>query len=273
MKNIIIPQEFKPIDMYKIYVRSNKDIKKYDLLHDYVFSYQKDYENSIRIALSTVEEPIRDYYLGDNDKISKIGDMELKISQYKKMYMATFKIKNIYFDIETTGITENELLELLQSIFIENNRNLAVEDKDINVKEQPNDIKSTSYPEYYAGKYVDNNGNNVVLLCKDDEANRKEICNLLGITEGKTIFKTAKYSYNYLINLENKISKKMIDKEFSFVTTSSIMEDNNNIKVTVISSNESDLNKIKELDTIGGAIEIQYNEEDMSKNELLVEKE
>ena len=147
----------------------------------------------------------------------------------------------------------------MQSIFIENNRNLAVEDKDINVKEQPNDIKSTSYPEYYAGKYVDNNGNNVVLLCKDDEAN--------------TIFKTAKHSYNYLTDLQSKISKKMIDKEFSFVTTSSIMEDNNNIKVTVISSNESDLNKIKELDTIGGAIEIQYNEEDMSKNELLVEKE
>lgn len=120
MKNVVIPQEFKLIDMYNIYVRSNQDIKKYDLLRDYVFEYKKDEENDIRVALSAVAEPIRDYYLGDNDKISKIGEIELRISQYKKMYMATFKIKNIYFDVETNGITEKELVELLKSIINEN---------------------------------------------------------------------------------------------------------------------------------------------------------
>ena len=229
--------------------------------------------NNIIIAFSEIEKPLRDYYIDVGDKVSKIGDIEFIISQYKDMYIVTFNFKDIYFDIETTGITENELLELLQSILTENNKNLTVEDKDINVKEQSNDIKSTNYPDYYAGKYVDNNGNNVVLLCKDNEANRKEICSLLGITEGKTIFKTAKHSYNYLTDLQSKISKKMIDKEFTFVTTSAIMEDNNNIKVTVISNNESDLKKIKALDTIGGAIEIQYNENGMSKTELLVEKQ
>ena len=116
IENIIIPKEFKLLDMYKIYVRSNPDIREYDSLHDYVLVYKKDDENDIRIALSTVAEPIRDYYLGDNNKISKIGDVELKISQYEEMYMTTFKIKNMYFDIETNGITENELVELLQSI-------------------------------------------------------------------------------------------------------------------------------------------------------------
>ena len=35
----------------------------------------------------------------------------------------------------------------------------------------------------------------------------------------------------------------------------------------------SNLKKIKALDTIGGAIEIQYNENGMSKTELLVEKQ
>ena len=120
MKNIIIPQKFKLLDMYKIYIRSNPNIKKYDLLHDYVFEYKKDDENEIRIALSTVAEPIRDYYVGDNNKISKIGHIELKISQYEKMYMATFKIRNMYFDVETNGITESELVELLQSIIMKN---------------------------------------------------------------------------------------------------------------------------------------------------------
>ncbi len=118
METIIIPTEFKLVDMYKIYVRSNRDIKKYDLLHDYVFEYQKDEENDIRIAISTVENPIRDYYLGENNEISRIGDVELKITQYEKMYMASFRVKDIYFDIETQGITESELVETLKSIII-----------------------------------------------------------------------------------------------------------------------------------------------------------
>ncbi|MCI8308637.1 MAG: hypothetical protein HFJ45_00105 [Clostridia bacterium] len=273
IKNIQIPEEYKIESSYNIYTRSDINKSEYDVLHDYVFNYRKDSMNKIIIAFSEIEKPLRDYYIDVGDKVSKLGDIELIISQYKDMYIVTFNFKDIYFDIETTGITENELLKLLQSILTENNKNLIVEDKDINIKEQSKDIKSTNYPDYYAGKYVDNNGNNVILLCEDNETNRKEICNLLGITEEKTIFKTAKYSYNYLTDLQNKISKKMIDKEFTFVTTSVVMEDNNNIKVTVISSDENDLNKIKVLDTIGGAIEIQYNENGMSKTELLVEKE
>ena len=272
IKNVKIPEEYKIEGSYNIYTRSNINKSEYDVLHDYVFNYRKDSMNNIIIAFSEIEKPLRDYYIDIGDKVSKIGDIEFIISQYKDMYIVTFNFKGIYFDIETIGITENELLELLQSILTENNKNLTVEDKDINVKEQSNDIKSTNYPDYYAGKYVDNNGNNVVLLCKDNEANRKEICSLLGITEGKTMFKTAKYSYNYLTELQSKISKAMQNKELTFVTTSEVMEDNNNIKVTVISSNESDLNKIKELDTMEGAIEIQYNENGMPKTELLVEK-
>ena len=64
----------------------------------------------------------------------------------------------------------------------------------------------------------------------------------------------------------------MIDKEFTFVTTSAIMEDNNDIKVTVTSNNESDLNKIKSLDTIGGAIDIEYNTNSRATKDLLIEK-
>ena len=83
----------------------------------------------------------------------------------------------------------------------------------------------------------------------------------------------AKYSYNYLEELQNKISQKMINKEITFITTSAIMDITNNIKVTVTSNKDEDLKRLKELDTIGGAIEIQYNENGMSKTELLVEKQ
>ena len=130
------------------------------------------------------------------------------------------------FDIETNSITKDELLNLLESILLYNERcNKEIEDKDHNVKEQTKEI--TSYKDYYAGRYIDNNGNNVVLLCKDNKSNRKEICKILGVTESKTIFKTAKYSYNYLIELQNKISDKMRDKELSFVVSSEVAEDIN----------------------------------------------
>lgn len=273
IKNIKMPEEYKIERSYNIYTRNDINKSEYDVLHDYVFNYRKDSMNEIIIAFSEIEMPLRDYYIDVGDKVSKIGNIELIISQYKDMYIVTFNFKDMYFDIETTGITENELLELLQSIFTENNKNLTVEDKDVNVKEQSNEIKSTNYPDYYAGKYVDNNGNNIVLLCEDNEANRKEICSLLGITEGKTIFRTAKYSYNYLTDLQSKISKKMIDKEFTFIALSAVMEDSNNIKVTVTSNNESDLNKIKALDTIGGAIDIEYNTNSSAKTDLLIETE
>lgn len=274
IKNIKIPEEYKIENSYNIYTRNDINKNEYNVLHDYVLNYRKDSINKITIAFSEIEKPLRDYYIEDGDKVSKIGDIELIISQYKDMYIATFNFKDIFFDVETVGITESELIELLQSILNESNEKLTVEEKDLNVKEQSNDIKSsTNYPDYYAGKYVDNSGNNVVLLCEDNEANRKEICILLGITENKTIFKTAKYSYNYLTDLQSKISKKMTDKEFTFITSSAVMEDCNNIKVDVTTNNESDLNKIKTLDTIGGAIDIEYNANSNAKTDLLIEKE
>ena len=48
--------------------------------------------------------------------MSKIGDVNVIISKYEKMYVATFKYKEINFDIETNGITEEELVNLLESI-------------------------------------------------------------------------------------------------------------------------------------------------------------
>lgn len=272
IKNIKIPEEYKIESSYNIYTKSDINKSEYDVLHDYVFNYRKDSMNKVIIAFSEIEKPLRDYYIDVGDKVSKIGEIELVISQYKDMYIVTFNFKDIYFDIETTGITEDELLEILQSILTENNKNLIVGDKDINVKEQSNE-NITKYPDYYAGKYIDNNGNNVVLLCEDNETNRKQICNLLGITEIKTTFKTAKYSYNYLTELQSKISKAMQNKELRFVTSSTVREDINNIKVTVTSNNESDLNKLKALDTIGGAIDIQYNTNNITTKDLLVEKE
>ena len=274
MGNLIIPEEYEFENSYTLYTRENTEEAEYNVLHDYIFNYRKDDMNNIQISFSKIEPPIRDYSILGEDKISKIGDVELKISQWKEMYIVTFKYKDIYFDIETTGITEEQLVDLLESL-INNvtNVNKEMEEKDININEESTEISTTNYPTYYSGKYIDNNGNNVILLYEDNLENRKQICNILGITESKTIFKKAEYTYEYLIKLQNKISKKMQNKELPFVTSSSLMEDKNNIKVVVTSNNISDWNKIKELDTIGGAIDIQYEANNIGTEDLLVTPE
>lgn len=274
MENLLIPEGYEFENIHTVYTRENINIEEYNILHDYILNYKKDDLNNIKIAFSKVEQPLRDYFIQEGDKISKIGDVELKISQGEEMYIVTFEYEDIYFDIETTGITENQLVDLLESL-INNvkNVNKVMEEKDININEEPTEITTTNYPTYYSGKYIDNNGNNVILLYEDSPENRKQICNILGITESKTIFKKAEYTYEYLIKLQNKISEKMQNKELPFVTSSSLIEDKNNIKVTVTSNNISDWNKIKELDTIGGAIDIQYEVNNIGTEDLLVTTE
>ena len=276
IENISLPEEYKLEESYTVYTRDNKEVDEYNILHDYVFNYAKD-NNKIKIAFSELEEPLRDYFIEGGDEISKIGDAEFIIYQSEEMYIVTFNYQNINFDIETTGITEDELVNLLQSIINQikniNNSDKIIEDKDSGANEQTNEITETNYPEYYAGRYIDNNGNNVVLLCEDKKENREYICNLLGITESKTTFKTANNSYNYLIGLQSKISQKMQNKELPFVTSSTLMEVDNKIEVVVISNKKEDIDEIKELDITGDAIEIKYNSNSIGTEDLLVEAE
>lgn len=270
LSNIKIPTDLDGRIYNEIYVKNDKT-NKYDKLYNYEFSYfsKKNEKRTITIAFSDTNKPLRDYYLDEEGKISKINDIELKIYQYEDSYMVIFEFKNYKFDIETNSITKDELLNLLESILLYNEKsNKEIEDKDHNVKEQTKEI--TSYKDYYAGRYIDNNGNNVVLLCKDNKSNRKEICRILGVTESKTIFKTAKYSYNYLTELQNKISDKMRNKELSFVVSSEVAEDINKIRIVVTTNNEEDINRVRKLDTLGGAILIKYNSESTENKDVLV---
>ena len=116
MENLQIPEEYNFENGYTVYTRENTDTAEYNVLHDYILNYRKDDLNDIKIAFSEIEEPIRDYFIDEGDKVSKIGEVELVISQWKEMYIVTFEYNDIYFDIETTGITEKQLVDLLESI-------------------------------------------------------------------------------------------------------------------------------------------------------------
>lgn len=114
-------------EMLKDYLEKGKlNIDKMlDDFYGYVYIIVKNGVSS-HITDEDVEEIIsdvfvaiwknRDYFIQEGEKISKIGDVELKISQWEEMYIVTFEHNDIYFDIETTGITENQLVDLLESI-------------------------------------------------------------------------------------------------------------------------------------------------------------
>lgn len=280
IRNIEILKQYEHLRQGMVYVKENIEDTNYSKFQQYELIYYMDGNNAPSTdIIFTKEDKILQCMIPNESDFpsSTISGNEVKLFKAKNFFdnskingEAFFKYKDYKFYITSHRIDENDFIELIKSIL---NKNIISNnaDKDIGVNEPINE--SPDYPDYYAGKYVDKNGNNVILLCEDNNANRKEICNILGITESKTTFKKVQYSYKYLTELQNKISKKMIDKEFTFVTKSAVMENNNNIKVTVTSNKESELNKIKALDTIGGAIEIQYDENGMSKTELLVEKE
>lgn len=258
-----------------IYVKGENS-KEYDVLQNYEFYYKnKEETRTITLGVGFKDrKPVRDYYFLDVEKISKIGAVELKITQYGDSYLVIFSHKDVNYDIETNGITQEELEKFLTSL-IRNSKSyeqMVAKDEDTNVKE-PTKNSAEAYPSYYAGKYIDNQGNNVVLLKEDTKENRKAICNLLGITESETKFEGAKYSYEYLTELQKKISQKMTKKELPFAVSSSIMEDKNWIEVQVTTNKESELEKIKDLDTIGGAISIRYSKEGKAKTDMLKEKE
>ncbi len=271
-----LPKDFEEnYSIVGIYVKGENS-KKYDVLQNYEFRYKNKAETrTITLGIGFKErKPMRDYYFADVKKVSKIGDVELKITQYEDSYLVIISHKDVNYDIETRGITQDELVEFLTSL-ISNSKSyeqMVAKEEDANVKEQAN-LSDKTYPEYYGGTYVDNQGNNVVLLKVDTKENRKQICKLLNITESKTKFEVAKYSYEYLTQLQNKISEKMTKKELPFAISSSIMEDKNWIEVQVTTNKESELKKIKELDTIGGAISIRYSKEGNAKTDMLKEKD
>ena len=105
--NIVIPTDLNKMNGSAIFLSDNT-------LNNYVIEYFND-ERRITIAYSKTNTPIRDYFI-DDGKSSIINNTNLVISKYNTMYIVTFKYNDIYFDIETSNIKEDELITLLESI-------------------------------------------------------------------------------------------------------------------------------------------------------------
>ena len=87
-------------------------------LHDYVFECGTEEGPHAEIAICGFEEPLRNlYFMTDDPAVSDINGTQAVIYGYDDVeYFTSFCHNGVYYDIETTGMDLDSLVELLLSI-------------------------------------------------------------------------------------------------------------------------------------------------------------
>jgi len=113
------PDDFDNTEIWKaVWVKKDKNSIDYDILNHYErFAVNTTSNRKINISFSEEHKPLRDYYFSEEgSKTSIINDFELIIYKYENSYMTAFTYKGVNYDIETTDITEKELIDFLISL-------------------------------------------------------------------------------------------------------------------------------------------------------------
>lgn len=92
--------------------------------------------------------------------------------------------------------------------------------------------------------------------------------------EDTTLFKNTNtdVSLEYVTELQTKVSSAMMNHEMPFVISSSVYENPYRLHIVVTSNAEVDLQKLRDLDTIGGVMEIEYVPENTNSRHDLYEQ-
>lgn len=117
IKDIIIPNGLYNIRNIKMFSR-NFSTKEYTIFDGLNIMYSNGDTKNIEIFISkTLKEKRRCISIINGDyKTSFIDGRELTIISFGDKFIANFKYEDIYFDIETNNISQNELILLLKSI-------------------------------------------------------------------------------------------------------------------------------------------------------------
>lgn len=126
LENLEIPEELKMQRILGVYV-TNKETKKYDILHDVSILYANE-DKTIEITAALGEEPLTDYAtIGEKTDYKKsiINGTEIELfcvdatkTTNKAMYHnAIFEYNDVHFVVETKNITKDEFLAFVKSIF------------------------------------------------------------------------------------------------------------------------------------------------------------
>lgn len=109
----------------------------------------------------------------------------------------------------------------------------------------------------FGGCYLDDHGAFVVVLTVDTPETRRAVCQALGVAEVSAVFVPGDYSLAYLTQVQERIGSAMQRGDLPFVTASGVYEPLNRIKVNVTTEKQEDLEKLRALDPLGGALVIE----------------
>lgn len=117
LKDIVVPNDYNINRIIKCYL-FNDDTGKYDKLYGYTIIYSGGNNKYIDIfILIDTTKRLRCFSIDtDEMKSSIVNNTNIKIMGGNKNYYAVFSYDNINFDIETAGISEEEVILLLKSI-------------------------------------------------------------------------------------------------------------------------------------------------------------
>lgn len=117
LKDIVVPNDYNINGIIKCYL-FNDDTDKYDKLYGYNIIYSGGNNKYIDIFILTATTKRLRCFSIDTDemKSSIINGNSIKIMGEDKNYYAIFSYNNINFDVETTGISEGEFIQLIKSI-------------------------------------------------------------------------------------------------------------------------------------------------------------
>ena len=84
----------------------------------YEYIYFSNENKTIQVAYSKKGYPFRDYVLSPDEAVSILDGVEVKITQQPDMnlYLCIFELNGYYFDIETSQISEAELVDFLLNL-------------------------------------------------------------------------------------------------------------------------------------------------------------
>lgn len=122
-KNISVPTDFEVVRVLELYNKKNIDEVGYNHFTGYNIMYRSEAgegTEGVDIFLSETEEQrIRCMYILDEEyNTSVIKGVDMKILSFELNYIVLFNYQGVNYDIEAHGLTENELISLLESIII-----------------------------------------------------------------------------------------------------------------------------------------------------------
>ena len=110
-----IPDAFKNKSFYSVDVPVDAARTEY-IPHDYVFEYQTENGREVTIAICSKSKPLRDIVFMCNPTPSIINGVSIVIFRYNDNFLVRFSWETVNYDIETNGITLEELEHLLVGI-------------------------------------------------------------------------------------------------------------------------------------------------------------